>query len=381
MSVDVNSSTPRWAVVTGIRRRVVVIVCLVPSFFLGWRFWCSPAMDPLTAPALLLDRGLQLAILGWIPAVIVIGTCRPVPAGYAAGYASIVGVVLALSVDMSALIRPPADRMVVGVATVSLFLSAGVFIWLVWTDEILLPKLTGETAKIGAAVLGSAVALLGWWNQASFLPGRTEAKLTQAITAEVSDVPRGILRYTATNPTDSRVLVVRHELIACWWKSGEKMVWAIPKMRERSNCRQFIPIQRSNWIAGNSTYTWQTTMSIPADAAQIVVLSRISIARGDRLRVSRDVSTGGPKMKGCGPDDQVDIVDESRLKSLAQEDKYVVYDQTVRSSDGFYLASDPVSDCLGDDPYRLAEYYGVSTHQTLYQTWVGVTGAANPPSG
>ena len=156
MSVDVNSSIPRWAVVTGIRRRVVVIVCLVPSFFLGWRFWSSPAMDPLTAPALLLDRGLQLAILGWIPAVIVIGTCRPVPAGYAAGYASIVGVVLALSVDMSALIRPPADRMVVGVATVSLFLSAGVFIWLVWTDEILLPKLTGDErqARCGCAGFG-----------------------------------------------------------------------------------------------------------------------------------------------------------------------------------------------------------------------------------
>lgn len=352
--------------------RLAVIVCLVPSFYLGWRFWSSPAMDPLTAPALLLDRAVQVATLGWIPAVLVIGTCRSVAAaGYAAAYASIVGMLLALSVVMAAVVRPPADWPVVIIATVALGSSLAVFIWLVRTSEIPVPQFESLGAKIGAAVLASSVALLGWWNNASFLPGRTEAKLTQAVTADLNDVPRGILHYTATNPTDARVLVIRQELIACWWKPNEPVVWEIPKLRERKkNCRQFAPIAPSNWIAGNSTYTWQATMWVPADSAQIVVLSRISIARGDRLRVSRDESTGGPRKQGCKVGDQADLVDESRVKSLAQQNKYLVYDQTVNSRDGFYFAADSSSGCSGEDPNHLAEYYGVSTHQALLQTWV-----------
>lgn len=352
-------------------RRLAVIAILVPAFFLGWQFWSAPAMDPLTAPALLLDRALQLATLGWIPAAIIILAGPPTLAGYAAGYASSVGVALAFSVDLAALMRPPADWGVVAWATLALVLCAGVFIWLVKSDDVEVPKLSGETAKFSAAILGSGVAILGWWNQASFLPARTEAKLTQSVVADVQAAPRGTLRYTATNPTDSRVLVLNHEVVACWWKENQKVVWALPELRDRDNCRTFSPIGDRNWIAGNSTYNWQTTLNVPADSAQLVVLSRMSIARGDRLRVAGE-HTGFQKPSGdCRIEGEYLIMDESRLKALAQEDKFIAYEEAVHSKNGFYLASDPVSGCHGADPDRLAQYYGVSSHQTLFQTWVG----------
>ena len=63
-----------------VRERWAVIAIAIPTWALALAFWLQDAIDPLTAPALLLDRTFQVLTLALIPAGFLIVTAKPIAA-------------------------------------------------------------------------------------------------------------------------------------------------------------------------------------------------------------------------------------------------------------------------------------------------------------
>lgn len=353
----------RWQVLGG----------LLPAFALSIIFWKTPAIDPLTAPALLLDRTLQVATLGFAPATAAVMLAPAVPALYAALYASVVGVALGSSVALTGLVRPQADWAMVALAAVAAATSA----WVLWKFGLRLTWLQSAGAKLLAVLLAAAVPLLQFWNGAAFLPGRTEANLTQTVTVEFRDDSRGVLQYTAANDTDARVLVIISQLIVCRWEADEPVTYDIPTIRDAPNCEQYRPVRERSWIAAESELDWQAAVDVPADTPKFTVLARIAYARGDRLRTDDEEEPLGDVGR-CADVVAVRLLEESRVKGVAQPEKYLVYADLDRDRGrNYFYDFGPSVDCPGEGADQLNDYFGTTEATLIFESWAGANDAAD----
>jgi len=349
------------------RGRWWVILGLTPTAALVWLLWTAQAIDPLTAPALLLDRLLQVGTLLLAPAALLVLLAPPVPAVYAAVCASLIGIGLGSSVALTGLLRPQADWEVIGLAIAVLVFSSAIL----WKVGSQLSWLKSAGAKSVAVLVAAAVPLLQLWNSASFLPSRTEANLTQSVTAEFSDDNTGVLRYTTANGTQARMLVIYSELTFCWWAPDEEVDYNAVGMRD--DCTVLRPVNERAWIAAESDLDWQIALQAPVDKPKLSVRARIGYARGDRLRISSDMERLDD-MEYCSNVVRYRLSEESRVKAVAQDDKYLVY--ADYNGDGlrhyFYDFGDELG-CPGATEDRLAEYFGTTNAIIVYETWVGAT--------
>lgn len=99
---------PRWSS----RDRWVGCVLAIPTLVLGVWFWRQHAIDPLTAPALLLDRTFQVLTLVLIPASALFACAAARPA-------------LVYAITFIGAIRPPHDHRAVAFAVLTLLTAAG----------------------------------------------------------------------------------------------------------------------------------------------------------------------------------------------------------------------------------------------------------------
>jgi len=351
------------------RERWQVFLGLLPGVALAVLFWRTVAIDPLTAPALLLDRLLQVASIGYavVVPVVLIGAARP--ALYSALYGSVTGLVMGLSMALTGVLRPPAEWLMVIFATLAAASSAGVL----WKFVGRLDWLKSTGAKLATTLLAAAIPLLQFWNSASFLPARTEANLTQTIAVEFEDDTKGTLTYHAANETDGRVLVIISQLIACWWEPDAQASYDLAIIREAPNCRTYRPVAEQAWIAATSDLNWQVTLQAPDSAPKLAVIARIAYARGDRLRLT---DTTGP-VGDVGPCSNVRPVllrEESRVKGVAQQDKYLVYaDLNGDGGTNYYFDAGPTIDCQESpvDDSGLQDYFGVTEGTVIHEAWAG----------
>ena len=192
--------TTPWAPLST-RDRLYTLLASVPSLALSWWFWRQRSIDPLTAPALLLDRTFQVLTATTALAVVLLLVGAARIALYSAVLIGFVGLTLGAAVVVGGIIRPPADPAAIVVGVASFVLSG----WSLIRYTPRVPQLRSTPAGAVAFILGAAVPLLQFWNGAAFLPARTEATLTQSVEAAVVDTVddefRVALSYDAENPT------------------------------------------------------------------------------------------------------------------------------------------------------------------------------------
>ena len=112
------------------------------------------------------------------------------------------------------------------------------------------------------------------------------------------------------------------------------------------------------------------------------VISRVAYARGDRLRTSDDV-TELDTLDGCRDVRAVRLEEESRLKSLSQQDKFLVY-ADISGDDGlnYYFDTGPDLDCPSNNSARLPDYFGRTHGRVVLDMWLTESSASEsaPPT-
>lgn len=359
-----------------VRERWAVIAIAIPTWALALAFWLQDAIDPLTAPALLLDRTFQVLTLVLIPASFLIVTAKPRLTLYSIVFTGAVGAMLGAAITLSGVIRPPHDFGAVALAVVALLTGA----WLAARYGQRLPEFRSMPARALAFLVVSAIPLLQLWNNAAFLPSRTEATLSQSVKLEVKEVTddafRLTLDYEAANPTDVRVIVIVSRLTLCWWAADETPVFDDDKLRDRPECRFYRPIAQQAWVSAGISLGSSTSQAIPLDRPRVTVVARVAFARGDRLRTSEDSVTFA-ELGTCRDVNAVRLEEESRIKSLAERSKHLVY--ADRDGDGgldYYFDSGPTIECSSrapsgsSDSANLAEYFGVTHGRQVSDVWL-----------
>lgn len=357
------------------RRRWIAFALALPVCGLAAAFWSQDAIDPLNAPALLLDRSLQGLTLGLVPAVVLTLVAPERGALYAVTLTGVVGVMLGSAVTLSGVVRPPHDW--VAIALGSAVLTCGLTLLLRHSGQ--LPSLRSAPGKAVAFVLASALPVLQLSGNAAFLPSRTEATLNQQITLKVADRPGGdlwtVLGYRTTNPTDQRMIVLATRLTVCWWTAEQQPVFEPQEVRDLPNCVASRPIAAEAWVSPDSSLENSRALAIPRDHRRVTVVSRIAFARGDRLRASDEVvqrSAIGP----CRDVRAVRLEEGSRVQSLAEPPKHLVYsDEYGDGGLSYGFDTDSGIDCPPRDPDDLAEYFGVTENRQVRDVWL------TPPKG
>ncbi len=355
--------------------RYATLIAAVPIGVLAALFWGQRAIDPLTAPALLLDRSLQLLTLGLVVAALLVLARDARIAIGAVCYLGAVGFLLGASVALTGLIRGPADVRAVALGV----LCAAIGATLAIRFGLRLPGTRSVATRGAIALVAAAVPLLQFWNGAAFLPGRTEATLTQRMTikvaARVAHQTRVNLDYTATNPTDARVLVIISRLTVCWWTADEQPVYDNAEVMNRPNCRWYRPIGDHSWLSPKTPLIGSHAFAIPAGHPHVTAIARIAYARGDRLRLDEASGAPRPAVEGnCFSTTPIHLEEESRVKSLAQRPKYLVYYRRFQDGGtGYYFARGSTSRCpqrVSGGPSRLAEYFGVTDGREVLDFWM-----------
>lgn len=350
------------------------MIAALPAWILVILFWRQDAIDPLTAPSLLLDRAFQVLTPALVPAgvFLLLGSKRA--ALWSVALTGVLGAMLGLAVVLAALIRPPVDLPATALAILVVLSSA----WLVCTYAPRIARLRTVPAGVLAFALASLVPLLQLWSTVAWLPARTEATLTQEVSVDVAEVTdqaiRAVINYEAKNPTSSRALVIATRLTLCWWGANEEPFFDDARLRERvraGDCRVVRPVSAESWVSPASNLRHSAAYAIPADRPRVTVIAMIAYARGDRLRTSGHV-VNRAQLGACRDVRFVRLEEESRVKSLAQQDKYLVYGD--RNSDGglnfWFQSGSDFSSCSSGDSDQLEKYSGTTRAKQVRSMWL-----------
>ena len=166
--------------------RWIAVAAAVPTWALAVWYWRQQAIDPLTAPALLLDRALQVFTLALIPAAFLFFDARPRLVLSAITFTGAVGFVLGLAITLSGVIRPPHDELAVAVGVLTSV--SGAFVAVRYGGRI--PELRAFPVRAVAVAGAAAIPLLQLWSGTAFLPSRTEATLTQSTDVVVASATK-----------------------------------------------------------------------------------------------------------------------------------------------------------------------------------------------
>ena len=351
-------------------RRWAALGLAVPIWVLAVFFWSQDAIDPLTAPALLLDRSLQVLTLGFIPTAALVLFAPARPALYAVTFTAAVGLMLGGAVALSGVIRSPHQWLAVGLAVLALVCG---FV-LVVRYSARLPELRSVPGGAVAFLLASAIPALELLNNAAFLPSRTEPTLGQEVTVSVAaataDAFRTDIDFEVTNPTDVRILVLVTRMDVCWWSADEEPVFDTAALEDRANCTYSRPIKAESWVSPESSARNSRAVTVPRDHPRITVIARLAMARGDRVRTSDDEEKPGP-IGPCRHVRTVRLEEESRVKSLAEPPKYLVYaDFNGDGGLNFDFDTGPEIDCPPKDSSGLREYFGVTHTSQVREIWL-----------
>lgn len=348
--------------------RWLALALAVPAWILARSFWLQEDVDPLSLPALLLDRFFQAITPLLIPAAVLILLSKRWGL-QAATFTGAVGLMLGLAVVMSGIVRPPSDPSTVILACVVVTTS----VVLLARYATRLPALRTATAGILAFALASVVPLLQLWSGTTALPSQTEASLMQDVKIGWGEATaqglRMSLSYEAKNPTDSRVLVIVTRLEVCSWLANEP----IASQRRHGvdgNCSVSRPIDAESWVSAGTSLKYSESHVIPVGRPRLTVRARVAYARGDRLRTSTDVEPR-ERVGLCSDVRFVRLQEESRIKSLAQDEKYLVYADL--NSDGglnyYFQAGSDFSKCRRPKSKQLERYFGTTEGTLIFDTW------------
>jgi hypothetical protein len=352
------------------RERYLAFLATVPLLLLVVWFWRQRAIDPLTAPALLLDRAFQILTPALIVTSVLFLVGRRRLALYSITFTAAIGLMLGLSVTVSALVRPPADGRALALAVVSL-LSAGA---LVARYASRIPELRSVPARAAAVALAAAIPLLQFWNGAAFLPARTEATLKQDLDVKVEGLSDGnfesTVHYEAANPTNARVLVIVTRLTLCWWRPGKTPNLDDRVMLRSRNCAAYRPLLANSWISPESSVKSAHSYLIPRGRPRVTIVAKVAFARGDRLRTT-DETQRRARLGSCRDVEAVRLEEESRIKSLAQQSKYLVYaDRNGDRGLNYYFESGSAIGCPPHHPANLEEYFGTTEQRQVLDVWL-----------
>jgi hypothetical protein len=360
-------------------RRWIAFALALPVCALAVAFWSQGTIDPLIAPALLLDRSLQVLTLGLIPAVVLVIVAPVRPAIYAVTLIGTVGVMLGSAVTFSGVIRPPRDWNAIALAVV--VLACGCTLLLRHSRE--LPGLRSVPGKVVAFALAAAIPLLQLTGNAAFLPSRTEATLNQKVSLKVADRTGEALRtevaYEVKNPTDVRMIVLASRLTVCWWTDEQQPDFDQDHLVDQTNCSASRPITAGSWVSPDSGLENARALMIPLDHPRVTVISRIAFARGDRLRAGEVVEQAA--IGRCHNVRTIRLEDGSRVQSLADSPKHLVYwDPTGRGALRFKFDSGSRINCPPRDPAHLGKYYGFTENNQVREVWLTAPGGAKDAS-
>jgi hypothetical protein len=304
----------------------------------------------------------------------------PRAALYAATFTGAVGIMLGSAVTLSGVIRPPQDWIAVALALLAL--ASGVV--LLVRHAARLPELRSVPGGVIAFLLASFIPALELLSSAAFLPSRTEPALDQRISLNVTELTdegfRTELDVEATNPTDARILILVTRLDVCWWAADARPAYEDAELVRRPNCTYRRPIAQESWVPAESGLRFSHAFTIPRNRPRVTVIARTAMARGDRVRTSDDVT----EHRAMGPCRQVRAVrleEESRVKSLAQSPKYLVYaDFDGDGGLNYQFDTGPDIDCPPKDSSSLEQYFGVTNTRQVRDFWLTPPAQAEAPS-
>ncbi len=352
------------------REKVEALVLVAPAALLAIMFWRQDSIDPLTAPALLIDRSLQFLSIFAVGLILVIILRAGASARHASTATAAIGVIFGTTVLLSGIVRPPTVWGVMSLAAASIV--AGL-VTLIRNRASILDLGRNVNGAIAVAV-AVGIPLLQFWNGSAFLPARTEAAVNQDVKVSVDDVVddqfRVRIQFDALNDGDARVQVIITAMTICWWTPVEEVSWDLEELRDRDNCRVERPLSSLAWIPPKSNVDWSRSLTVPAANPRLTVVSRIAYARGDRLRVTQDRTTHR-ELGECQAVEIIRLEDESKVRALTQPDRFLVFADFDRDGGiNYYFDADSVDGCPPADTTRLGEYFGATDLRETGDFWL-----------
>ncbi len=388
-------------------RAAFSLILAVPGLVLALLFLAADSVQPLTAPALLIDRVLLaasvVAIAGTVGCVglAVWPKSADQKRGAAFQFAPYVAMLALAAVVLSqSLARWPAEFWPMVLAGATVLLAGSRVMALTSAVSWAKPALSA----ILTALLASALPLFDAWHDSAFLPSQTEAAVTQVVDvslvdAALDDGSRPLaVTYDITNDTEARVFIIISSLLVCEGatcgamsrceaENTEGVHWLGPPIGERS------------WLSPESTLHWETTLTVPDATERVSVRARIAFTRGDRLRISPASENEGESRaadpdehpcpsepEACATAEAYTISPTSSLDALTHESGYLLY--TDRDGDGgrnYFFGRGDVT-CPPAESDNEVQFYG-ATDQTIFtERWLvdeaappgDTAGSANP---
>ncbi|MDM7831627.1 hypothetical protein [Cellulomonas edaphi] len=350
---------------------------LLPAQLVGVALWRQPVLDPLTVTASILDKALLVAsTVGALAAVAMLLVHKQKWAFRLGQLAALAAAATSVSV-LAAGVRPPRDAPVLVLAAAGA-VGAGVGGYWLWTRQPTGARVT-PSALVASTVAGALLPLLQLWSATSFVVGAQHVALSA--TSDVSVLAAdpagpGALDHvrvatTFSNASGVRARVIVTQTLVCWWAPGELVEYDPTTLRDEhpDRCTTWRPLEKLSWVDGDADLSDVRVVDIPADHPHVVLQVRTAYARGDRFTVDPE-PTHLDALDACRDVELYRIREESRFRSVAQQDKFLMYaDDDGDGGLNFHLTSAGEMSCPTTQ-LGLQDYYAITTSRVITETWL-----------
>ena len=360
-------------------RRWAAFVALLPGIVFDLAYLRADVAEPVTLPALIIDRSLQLAIV----AAVACWLCLMMAGKRFSDLAGIVAAAVSAAVIVTVLIsavRAPRDLVVLTLAVLALLPSIVAGAYLVRRTPT--PFGIKNGGVIFAAVWALALPLLQLWQSTSFASYTEQVSVSLTPTVEVLEANdhdyKVLVSLTTKNASTFRAFVLGSEVRLCW-SSEQTDLDAMLRSDDEQFCRRWQPIGRRNWIDATSELTVSKTFEVPRAMDKMVVGARATYARGDRLRLVAGSEDDEP-LPGCyGTSYRYQLEEESKYKAMSQLDKFVVYgDRDGNGSVEIFLQDEDHLGCDQSDPNDLFDYFSLGSMRVSIEDWLRAPDVPQP---
>jgi hypothetical protein len=347
-------------------------------------FWTQPR--PATVSAV---DTLEDALFLSLTVVVIVGMVGSLLAAWPqAGYLCLAGAVagaMASLIVLFAGLPTPAQAGVMWQAGVALVAAVTIAAWM-WRT---LPGdlLADRRDKFLAAAFAAILPGIQVWHTIAFTEATQKVAISVTTSLEnlgvdaASGAPKVRLSMLMENKGQTRALVLVSRASYCWVEDQGTVGEDLVAMGHQPNCGWTRPVAQASWLDAGTALSDSLALVAPADKTHLIVGVHIAYARGDRLQ-TEPVLHGPipvPDNKPCVHASYLPIMAESRVKSMAHGQTYLMY--ADRNNDGglnYWIASDttcqPEGETAGREEY--ANHYAITETTAWFETWAQPTPAA-----
>jgi hypothetical protein len=202
--------------------------------------------------------------------------------------------------------------------------------------------------------------------------------------SETESDRRGTLQFELVNGSEIDAVILASQVIWCF-RARDADLSRTDELYNDPHCRSAWLIDETSVIGGKTSFSYHQAFSAPKSLPLLQVYVQVSYARGDRLRIGREVPVDSSVM-ACSADHHFatyQILDEAKFRGLVQKERYITFDRSLgkTSSDrlddphaGFYSTGFSVTaegePLCGIGRHDLANYFGIKSSNSIQQAWV-----------